>query len=127
MLGRIDELVVRNAENLRWALVHGIDEAFRGAVTSLLSLLDAALGAARGVIEEALQRRRDASYVIGEEVKRLKHASHILCGLASKFAPSQRRALIRRAGPIILPMLMGMESPEKRHVADDSCRARSRW
>lgn len=89
MLGQIDELVVRNAENLRWALVRDIDETFRGAATSLLSQLDEALGATRGVIEEALQRRGDASYVINAEVKRLKHANQVLSGLSRQI----------RAGP----------------------------
>jgi Dynamin family len=81
MLAQIDELVVRNAENLRWALLRGADETFRDATTNLQARLDDAVQATRGVIEEALVRRRDASFAIGANLERLNLANDTLVAL----------------------------------------------
>lgn len=77
-IGRIDELVLRNAENLRWALLRGIDETFREATATLQARIDEAESATRGVIEEALIRRRDASYAIDSDLERLNRANEVL-------------------------------------------------
>jgi hypothetical protein len=81
MLRQIKELVVRNAENLRWALLRGIDEAFREAAANLQARLDDAVRATRGVIEESLLRRRDASNTIEADLDRLNRAGELLAML----------------------------------------------
>jgi hypothetical protein len=78
MLGQIKELVVRNAENLRWTLLRGVDEAFRQAAANLQARLDDAVSATRGVIEESLMRRRDASNTIEADLERLNRAGELL-------------------------------------------------
>ena len=81
MLRQIKELVVRNAENLRWALLRGSDEAFREAAANLQARLDDAVRATRGVIEESLLRRRDASNTIEADLDRLNRAGELLAML----------------------------------------------
>jgi hypothetical protein len=81
MLAQIDELVVRNSENLRWALLRGADETFRDATANLQARLDDAVQATRGVIEEALLRRRDASFAIDANLERLNLANETLAAL----------------------------------------------
>jgi Dynamin family len=78
MLAGIDELVLRNGENLRWALLRATDETFRDAAAKLQARLDEAVKATLGVIEEALRRRRDASFAIDTELQRLDGADQTL-------------------------------------------------
>ena len=78
MLLQIEELVVRNAENLRWALLRGIDETFRQAFWSLQAAVDEAVRATRGVIDEALRRRSQESSAIEYDVERLNRTSELL-------------------------------------------------
>jgi hypothetical protein len=85
-LRQIDELIIRNAENLRWALLRGIDETFREAAANFQSQLDDAVRATRGVIDEALTRRRDASGATAAELDRLARAGDLLSVLLRQSA-----------------------------------------
>jgi GTPase SAR1 family protein len=69
-----DQLVVRNAENLRWAILRGLDDTFRKATGQFEQRLDQAIAATKGVIDDAVARRRDQSLAVGPEVARLKGA-----------------------------------------------------
>jgi Dynamin family len=91
LLGQIEELVMRNAENLRWALIRGIDEAFREAVANLQARLDEAMRATRGVIEEALTRRRDATSAIEADLERLNRAGEVLAMLRQQISSRPAR------------------------------------
>jgi Dynamin family len=71
ILKNMQELVMRNAENLRWAILRGIDETFRRAGARFDGQLDDAIKATRNVIGEALARRRDTSFAVEPEVIRL--------------------------------------------------------
>ena len=53
------ELIVRNAENLRWAILRGLDETFRKATAQFEDRLDEAIEATRGVIQDAFALRQD--------------------------------------------------------------------
>jgi GTP-binding protein EngB required for normal cell division len=83
-LAQIGELVVRNTENLRWALIRGTDETFRNAAASLQAQLDDAVKTTRGVIEEALVRRRETSFAIDADLERLNHVHELLSVLRQK-------------------------------------------
>jgi GTP-binding protein EngB required for normal cell division len=90
LLAQIGELVVRNAENLRWALIRGTDETFRDAAASLQTRLDDAVKTTRGVIEEALIRRREASFAIDADLERLNHVHELLSVLRQKLGKEAR-------------------------------------
>jgi len=81
MIRQADELIVRNAENLRWAILRGLDETFRKATTQFEERLDETIRATRDVIRDALARRRDQSFAIQPEIGRLIEASASLASL----------------------------------------------
>jgi len=89
VVSQMQELALRNAENLRWAILRGIDETFRHAGGGLEERLDDAIAATRGVIEEALARRRDRSATVEPEVARLKLASSLLSNVAKELVDRQ--------------------------------------
>lgn len=66
-----EQLIVRNAENLRWALLRGFDETFRKASVHLEERLDDAIETTRRVIERVLSDRRDRSFASEPEIDRL--------------------------------------------------------
>jgi GTP-binding protein EngB required for normal cell division len=88
-----EELILRNAENLRWALLRGLDETFRGAIANLEERLDDAVKATKGVIAEAIAQRNDRSFKVEPEVARLRHAAVSLDALRAHLAaePASRR------------------------------------
>jgi hypothetical protein len=81
LVRQMKELVVRNAENLRWAILRGMDETFRRAGATLEERLDDAIIATRGVIQEALVRRRDGSFNVTPDLIRLNRAVEMLCAI----------------------------------------------
>jgi GTP-binding protein EngB required for normal cell division len=85
-MGRLaDELIVRNAENLRWAVLLGLDETFRKATAQFEQRLDETITATRDVICDALARRQDQSYAIRPELDRLSHATEEMMALRDRF------------------------------------------
>jgi GTPase SAR1 family protein len=72
LVGKVEPLIVRNAENLRWALLRGFDETFRNAIGHLEERLDDAVDATRKVIKKALANRRDRSFATDPEINRLE-------------------------------------------------------
>ncbi len=81
MVRQAEELIVRNAENLRWAILRGLDETFRKATAQFEELLDETIGATRGVIRDALARREDQSFAVQPELDRLATATASLASL----------------------------------------------
>ena len=81
MIRQADELIVRNAENLRWAILRGLDETFRKATAQFEERLDETIRATRDVIRDALARRRDRSFAVQPEIDRLVEASASLASL----------------------------------------------
>jgi len=74
MVRQAGELIVRNAENLRWAILLGLDETFRKAAAQFEERLDETIAATRDVIRDALARRRDQSFAVKPELDRLAEA-----------------------------------------------------
>lgn len=81
LISQTEESVLRNAENLRWAILRGLDEMFRKATPRFEQRLDDVIRATRGVIDDALARRRDRSFAVEPEIERLKHAGAALTAL----------------------------------------------
>jgi hypothetical protein len=73
-----NEMIIRNAENLRWAMLRGIDETFRAAATHFEDRLAEAIGATKRIIEEALARRRDRSFASEATLDRLDRSMDAL-------------------------------------------------
>lgn len=59
ILADANELIVRNTESLRWAILRGLDESFRSALSQLDERFGEAIAATEGVIQDTLARRRD--------------------------------------------------------------------
>jgi GTP-binding protein EngB required for normal cell division len=78
------ELVVRNGENLRWAILRGLDETFRKATARFEERLDEAVSATRNVIQDALDRRRDQSLTVEPELSRLAQGARILAAIGEE-------------------------------------------
>jgi hypothetical protein len=81
MIQQADQLIVRNAENLRWAIVRGLDETFRRATAQFEQRLDETIATTRDVIRDALARRRDQSFAVQPELDRLANAAASLTAL----------------------------------------------
>jgi GTP-binding protein EngB required for normal cell division len=78
VIDEINELIIRNAENLRWSIFRGVDETFRAAVGQMEERLLDAISATRGVIDDALSRRRDHSFANEDTVKELTRSMEVL-------------------------------------------------
>lgn len=81
MVRLAEELIVRNAENLRWAILRGLDETFRKTTIQFEDRLDETIEATRGVIRDALARRQDQSFAVRPELDRLAAATASLASL----------------------------------------------
>jgi GTP-binding protein EngB required for normal cell division len=86
LVAQANELIVRNAENLRWAILRGIDETFRRAVLTFEERLDDAIATTRGVIHEALARRRGQLFAVDSDLNRLNRAIDVLAKLHQELA-----------------------------------------
>lgn len=78
LVEQANELIIRNAESLRWAILRGLDETFRAATAQLEERLGDAVAATKGVIEDALERRRDRSCASAVLLERLNHSMEAL-------------------------------------------------
>jgi hypothetical protein len=87
-----------NAENLRWAILRGLDETFRKAIARFEQRLDDAIAATRGVVDDALARRRDRSFAVEPEVDRLQRASASLSVVREELAGDRSDDVLRK-GP----------------------------
>jgi hypothetical protein len=93
-----DQLVIRNAENLRWAILRGLDDTFRRSIIQFEQRLDQAIAATKGVIEEAVERRRDQSLAVGPEVERINNAIAELEALREELAQNTVGQMAPRNG-----------------------------
>jgi hypothetical protein len=71
----IDELAQRNVENLRWATLQNLENAFRRFSGWFDERLTEAIGATQGAIEAALNKRRGHEQQVENELSRLRDAA----------------------------------------------------
>jgi hypothetical protein len=86
MIEESNELVLRNAESLRWAILRGVDETFRNATAQFEEELDRTLAATKGVIDGVIARRRDQSFAVEKERADLDRGLQQLGALRAEFA-----------------------------------------
>jgi hypothetical protein len=89
MMRQAEELVIRNGENLRWAILRGLDETFRKAVAQFEERLDEAIAATQNIIRNALARRRDEAFGVQPELDRLAAASELFAVLHEELQTDQ--------------------------------------
>ena len=85
MIWQAEQLIIRNAENLRWAILRGLDETFRKAAARFEERLEQTIKGTRDVIREALERRREQSSSVAPELDRLAAAAAALASLRQEF------------------------------------------
>lgn len=88
--GHVKELVLRNAENLRWAILRGIDETFRGIKARFEQHLEEAISVTTSAVEETMTRRRGAESSVEPEIGRLDEARAALSGIRAKLLQTDR-------------------------------------
>jgi hypothetical protein len=71
----VDELVQRNVENLRWATLQNLDDAFRRFTGWFDERLAETIGATHGAIDAALTKRREHAEQAQDELAQLREAS----------------------------------------------------
>jgi predicted GTPase len=74
----VNDMIVRNAENLRWAILRGLDETFRAATTRLEERLEETMKVTTSIIEDALAQRRQHSLKMKNEQDRLDRSGAAL-------------------------------------------------
>jgi predicted GTPase len=82
---RVDELVTRNVENLRWSLIQSIKDSFARISAELDEDLDAEISAIRGAIDLILEKKRVSETSVREETQRLHHAGKTLTEAVARF------------------------------------------
>jgi hypothetical protein len=75
LTAEVDELVQRNVENLRWATLQNLDDAFRRFSGWFDDCLAETIGATRGAIETALAKRREHAEQAQDDLTRLRKAA----------------------------------------------------
>jgi GTPase Era involved in 16S rRNA processing len=85
-----EQMIIRNAENLRWAIVRGLDETFRKATARFEERLDQTIAATRDVINDTLERRGEQSFAVAPELDRLSAASVALGSLREELVAFQQ-------------------------------------
>jgi hypothetical protein len=103
LIAQENELIIRNAENLRWAILRGIDETFRRAGRSFEERLDDAIATTRGVIRQALTRRRDQAVAVDSDLNHLDCARRKLAKLQEELAEGDDLVKPARAQLASLP------------------------
>ena len=86
MESRMDDLVRRNVENLRWSTLQNLIVAFSRFSTELKQRLDETVASTKGAMEAALQRRKDHGDTVEGEIRHLGNVIAELEALQDKIA-----------------------------------------
>ena len=89
LLEEIDNVVVRNVENLRWATRQNLADTFRRFGAELDERLKLSLAATRGAMEKALERRRQHSEQADSEIETKQAAAARLGQISDALARIQ--------------------------------------
>ncbi|HEX40931.1 MAG TPA: Dynamin family protein [Phycisphaerales bacterium] len=90
--GQIDELVMQNVENLRWAVYQNIDQSFVRYHSQLKRQLEQTLAATQGAIEAAMKKRKEHSEIVAAELSRLDTAVMLLTDIREALADEETAA-----------------------------------
>jgi predicted GTPase len=97
---RLDELVRRNVENLRWATLQNINISFARFASKIKTRLEETVTATKGAMEVAHFRKKKHGKTIAEEIKRLEQFADALTKLRGELAQAVPTGKKRKAGVI---------------------------
>jgi hypothetical protein len=86
----IDEIIERNVENLRWATLQNLDDAFRRFSEWFDRCLSDAIAATRGAIEAAAAKRREHAEAARGELLLLRQGQAALRELRERLVEFSR-------------------------------------
>ncbi|HQK22239.1 MAG TPA: hypothetical protein PLM66_05050, partial [Candidatus Latescibacteria bacterium] len=85
LINQLEDLVISNAENLRWAMLRTVDETFRHFRSTLVTRLGETITATNGALNSATEKRglheeQTASLIHGiqETIRQLENVEHSL-------------------------------------------------
>ena len=78
---RLDKLVRRNVENLRWATLQNINISFARFASKIKERLEETVTATKGAMEVAHSRKKEHGKTVAEEIKRLQQFADSLTKL----------------------------------------------
>jgi hypothetical protein len=84
MARQIDALVRQNVENLRWATLQNLNNAFRGFALSLDQRFQETIAATHGAMQAAYLKRKEHVEAISEDVARLEGAAEDLAKICAE-------------------------------------------
>jgi len=82
---QIRNLVGQNVENLRWSALQNLNRTFRQFSLRLDRQLQETIAATYGAIQSILQKRKEHSQMIAEEIARLEQVEHQLQNIRQSF------------------------------------------
>ncbi|MGI6285576.1 dynamin family protein [Neomoorella humiferrea] len=85
LLQQVDALVLNNVENLRWATLQNLNQAFRNFESDLDEQLQETIQATQGAIQAARVKRRDHAQDVAQEITRLQSITRELSELQAGF------------------------------------------
>jgi hypothetical protein len=71
LVADVSRLVLRNANNLNWAVLQSLADIFRRIATDFERQLDEALHGTRGIVQDAVSRRQDRALQLEPELAKL--------------------------------------------------------
>lgn len=80
---RLDDLVRRNVENLRWSVMQNLNISFARFSTRIKERLKETIAATKGAMEKAAAQKKAHGETVGKEVHRLEHDTGELENLKS--------------------------------------------
>ncbi len=72
LMGHLEDLIIHNVENLRWATLQNLDHAFRKFISDLDNGLSETISATHGAIEAVIEHRKSHAENIAEEMSQLE-------------------------------------------------------
>ncbi len=72
LMGHLEDLIIHNVENLRWATLQNLDHAFRKFTSDLDNGLSETISATHGAIKAVIEHRKNHAEIIAEEMSQLE-------------------------------------------------------
>jgi ribosome biogenesis GTPase A len=88
---QVNEIVISNVENIRWATLQNLDLTFRKFTVELKEQFDYIVSATRKAIESALEKRKKLSTESTDEMKKLEEFKEKITGLKEMILISGER------------------------------------
>ena len=88
LLEDVAALSLRNVENVRWAMLRNLGDAFRRFASALDERLEQTIDATRGAVKTAHLRRRENLQTVETGIRRLEEKESELAVIENTIAPT---------------------------------------